>query len=626
MQERLADGWSYFKFTAAERDRALVSGPPLWSRLQFKPDDPCTILLAGQPVIDGFIETRQVAYDANSHAVMLIGKSTPAWPARSSVDTKTGNFDGKTVEQVAREVLAPYAGFVNVKVIGKLNALPFDKLQNQPGEMIWDFLERIARVRGIVLGSDAFGNFLLIGDHTMPVVTDLIEGVNIKKCQAVFTKEHAYNKFVVTGQTAASDSNSGPAASEQRAEVPGAGTIKSVLLTTSEQPVKSVVELYDRARNEEIWNDGTQMAVTITVQGWLRDGKTLWHVGDNVFLKSPMAMLNTTMKIQNAAFSQDNQNGTITTLDLVPPWLLKDGTHWNPGDPRCRRGQRQQHRQRDRHRPRQRHRQEEHPVHRATPANSSLRAYSAGGARSVVDKVDDSKLMQEMAGNFMANETRSAIEAAQNYGFTSVVHAATKDAMGKIIDGAETFMSFIGGNRSFPVGGQHGRPAAPADRFAGRRHRDVSRQGRSAATPHERRRRILDGTGQQDSPHASGASQAAATADATVTAAAVETIPTQMDASGGNGASNGGTQQGQQQQRGQKPVYKDGQKSTTFVDLTKDASRVSGQNVHLKLADGETYVHVDAGQKVYTGGDSSKPMGIVVTLSGPSKNVFARLP
>jgi prophage tail gpP-like protein len=333
VQERRADSYSFFKFTAAERDREITTQTPLWSRLQFRPDDPCQILLAGQPVINGFIETRQVAYDANSHGVMLVGKSTPAWPARSSVDTKTGNFDGKTVEQVAREVLAPYAGFVNVKVIGTLNSTPFDKLQNQPGEMIWDFLERIARVRGIVMGSDAFGNFLLIGDHTSPVVTDLIEGVNIKKCQAVFSKEYAYEKFVAVGQTAASDGNSGPAASEQRAEVPGAGKIRSTLITPTEQPVKSIVELYDRARNEEIWNDGTEMKVSIVVQGWLRDGKSLWKAGDNVFVKSPMAMLNMTMCIQNATFSQDGQNGTITTLDLVPPWLLKDGSNWNPNDP-----------------------------------------------------------------------------------------------------------------------------------------------------------------------------------------------------------------------------------------------------------------------------------------------------
>lgn len=92
-------------------------------------------------------------------------------------------------------------------------------------------------------------------------------------------------------------------------------------------------------------------------------------------------------------------------------------------------------------------------MHRATPLNTSFRAFSSGGARSVVDKVNDGTLMQEMAGNFMKNETRDAIESPQNYGFTSVVHDAERDAAGKITGSAETFISFIGGNRSFPVAG-----------------------------------------------------------------------------------------------------------------------------------------------------------------------------
>src|SRR5215475_6478641 len=90
-------------------------------------------------------------------------------------------------------------------------------------------------------------------------------------------------------------------------------------------------------------------------------------------------------------------------------------------------------------------------MHRATPANSSFRAYVAGGARATVNTVDDTKLMQEHASDFMANESRGAIESPQNYGFTSVAAAATKDAAGKVIACAETFIQFIGGNRSFPV-------------------------------------------------------------------------------------------------------------------------------------------------------------------------------
>lgn len=90
-------------------------------------------------------------------------------------------------------------------------------------------------------------------------------------------------------------------------------------------------------------------------------------------------------------------------------------------------------------------------MHRATPLNAAFRAYTAGGARTVIDEADDKKLMQESKGNFMKGETRGEIESPQNYGFTSHVMPADKDDKGNIKMGAEGFVSFMGGNRSFPV-------------------------------------------------------------------------------------------------------------------------------------------------------------------------------
>lgn len=106
-------------------------------------------------------------------------------------------------------------------------------------------------------------------------------------------------------------------------------------------------------------------------------------------------------------------------------------------------------------------------MHRTTPLAAAFRSYSAGGARSVVHSVDDTTLMQNMKGNFMAGETRDNVEAPQNYGFTSVTAdgSAMQDAggggggggVGSIGQqsgmGPETFISFMGGNRSFPVAG-----------------------------------------------------------------------------------------------------------------------------------------------------------------------------
>lgn len=313
-----ADAFAHFRFTSVERD----TPPGLYYKLQFVPGARVKVNLGGVNVLIGYIETRQVAYDANRHGIELIGKSITAPVARSSVHTKSGSFDGMTWKQVADKVVNPHG--LKVIPIGTLNATPFAKLQNQPGEFIWDFLERIARPRGIILGSDSFGNFLAIGPHHMPVInTQLIEGENIKKCQMVMHKKH-YAEYISIAQGAASDANHGRDMSEMKASWAGTGYPGSVLITPAEQPVKAIQEVLDRAKNEAIWNEGPKLEVTIVVQGWFRDDVNLWWPGDNVFLYSPMCPLNQMMKIEQVTFSQDNSNGTETTLLLKQPWALLD--------------------------------------------------------------------------------------------------------------------------------------------------------------------------------------------------------------------------------------------------------------------------------------------------------------
>jgi prophage tail gpP-like protein len=325
VQSRFAEAYPLFRFTAAERDPI----PDLWTKLQWKPGDECAIYLGGQLGVNGVIEIRQVAYDANNHGVQLSGRGITSYASRSSVIHKTGNFDGKTFEQVGREVIAPYG--VGIKIIGTLNAIPFKRLQVQPGETVWDFLERIARPRGIVLGSDVEGNFLFIDHHIGTVVEQLEEGKNILRCQCIISKEHTFLDYMVRGQTAASDDQHGTDASEQECSVGGTAKRMSVLLTPAEQPVWNKGEICDRAKNEAIWHEGTIIQANITVQGWLRSGQALWHAGDDVHVNSPMAMLNQVLKIQCATFTQDRDSGTLTTLELVAPWLLKDGIDYDVG-------------------------------------------------------------------------------------------------------------------------------------------------------------------------------------------------------------------------------------------------------------------------------------------------------
>ena len=55
--------------------------------------------------------------------------------------------------------------------------------------------------------------------------------------------------------------------------------------------------------------------------------------GDDAYIYSPMAMLDGTMKIKTVTWTQDNNQGTQTTLELVAPWGLNDTIGANVGNP-----------------------------------------------------------------------------------------------------------------------------------------------------------------------------------------------------------------------------------------------------------------------------------------------------
>jgi phage gp45-like len=263
-------------------------------------------------------------------------------------------------------------------------------------------------------------------------------------------------------------------------------------------------------------------------------------------------------------------------------------------------------------------------MHRATPLNTSFRAYTAGGARSVVDQVDDSKLMQEMGGNFMANETRSGVEAPQNYGFTSAVFDSEKGQDGKIQASAETFIGFMGGNRSFPVSGnmddrrhrmyqlQKGDTAM----FRGRGDKQqfhMTQDGGFWSAPRDKtvRMQLVPSDSSSNATVQSGGGGSGGGTGASAQ---------QRDAGSSNGSGSSSGQSGQQQ-RGQQAIYKDGQQSYRFVDVTKDKTRMSGNEVHAMLSDGNTYLHVNSDKNVYVGGAAgSGSFAMLVTLDGPCSN------
>jgi hypothetical protein len=249
-------------------------------------------------------------------------------------------------------------------------------------------------------------------------------------------------------------------------------------------------------------------------------------------------------------------------------------------------------------------------MHRATPANSSFRAYSAGGARALISAIDDLKGIQEVAGSFMRGEARKGIEHASQYGFSSVPFDADKGEDGKGPGlGPEAFVSFIGGNRSFPSMG-------PVD---DRRHRMKGLEKGDTC--------IFSGKESGQNLHLNGIGTFLNSYPGKKLR--LQIVEKVKQAAGG-GASTfaegdaGGGQADAKEELGQKPNYKN--PATAWLEVTDDGTVSVNKSHEMSLPDG-TAVIVRNGQ-VYLGGDPAKGHTFAKVLcvgNVPSTNVNARI-
>jgi hypothetical protein len=297
--------------------------------------------------------------------------------------------------------------------------------------------------------------------------------------------------------------------------------------------------------------------------------------------------------------------------------------------------------------------------------------------------------MQEMAGNMMKGEGRSAIEAAQNFGFSSVNMDSIKGMLGNLVASAESFMSFMGGNRSFPSAGpmedkRHrmmGLPQGDSGMFStqGRKQQlHMSEDGMFGSAPNDKtiRHALLSDSSEQDMTSQTYQAQQMAqqpggpahkAALLAIAAGKIKDlydplvepipgVPTLYDTGGTGSATSGTNAFGSMGglQMGQKSLKSKNQDASIFMDMTKDLSRFAGKTVQLIIASaggggggggggskagssggssgggsqnqGTAMAEANSDKNFYCGASKDKgKFALIVTVKGPTKNVPGKI-
>jgi prophage tail gpP-like protein len=290
---------------------------------RLKPGDRIDVALGGQLVIQGgYIKVRQCAYDKDRHAVqvVVVAKSNPI--KEVSVDVSDGGqYRGYTFEAIANKALAQVGIGLTLVNPGAVAAIPFRNVIVQTGETIGEFIERLARQRGLWLWTAADGTVMAGSPATASGGATLEEGVNILSANSYIEYPWA-ESVVMYSQTFGSDNLWGRKASEigAHSSIVGGDPGKTVIGLAEHPDTQQDLQARTNHEADEI-NAATHRDV-ITHKGWFRPGTTsLWKEGDSAVVKSPMLYpfgdSTQNLRVWAITCSQSSEGGTKTQVELV---------------------------------------------------------------------------------------------------------------------------------------------------------------------------------------------------------------------------------------------------------------------------------------------------------------------
>lgn len=275
----------------------------------------CTVAIAGETIITGWIDRLAPSIDGNSHAISISGRDRAGDLVDCSAIATPGSWRNVKLETIAAELAAPFG----ITVTAKADTGPaIRRFAIQQGESVQAAIERLCRFAGLLAISTAKGDVELIVPATGAPVETFEEGKTILAASAAHDVTGRFSDYLIKGQASGDDEASGKTVAGPKGEArdPGIKRHRPLLVIAEEQA--TLANLEKRAKWEASTRAGRAQPVTVTAPGWrgpdgkLRDRNTI------ISLIAPSMFASGKMLVQSVKYSLD-EGGTTSQLVLVPP-------------------------------------------------------------------------------------------------------------------------------------------------------------------------------------------------------------------------------------------------------------------------------------------------------------------
>lgn len=312
----LKESAATFDVAVSERWAGIGSAP--WQILPFKE----VIVYVGEdPVLSGYVESYEPSYGASEHSVRIGGRSRTCDLVDCMPDVGTGQFSGYTLDAIARTL----CGYFGVGVVVQCDVGdPLTDATLEKTETAFSFLDKLARLRSVLLTDDVNGNLVITQAGSQGSAGALIEGQNILTASAKLAGNERFQQYVVLSQTPVAQNGD-----DSQPQVTGSATDPGCprnrrYVEMAENP-SSKDQAADRAKWRALHNFGASTEATITVTGWRQPDPSggpsgpLWDTNLLVPVTSPFLAIDRQLLIGKVEFQLDESGGRRTVLTVAPP-------------------------------------------------------------------------------------------------------------------------------------------------------------------------------------------------------------------------------------------------------------------------------------------------------------------
>ncbi|ECC6876428.1 baseplate protein [Escherichia coli] len=324
---RLFTGWTSVSVTRSIESVAGyfelgVNVPPGTDLSGLAPGKKFTLEIEGQIVCTGYIDSRRRQMTADSMKIIIAGRDKTADLIDCAAVYSGGQWKNRTLEQIARDLCAPYGVTVRWELSDKESSAAFPGFTLDHSETVYEALVRASRARGVLMTSNAAGE--LVFSRAASTATDeLVLGENLLTLDFEEDFRDRFSEYTVKGYARANGAEGDDIDAKSIVSRKGTATDSDV---TRYRPMIIIADSKITAKDAQaraLREQRRRLAKSITfeaeIDGWTRKDGQLWMPNLLVTIDaSKYAIKTTELLVSKVTLILNDQDGLKTRVSLAP--------------------------------------------------------------------------------------------------------------------------------------------------------------------------------------------------------------------------------------------------------------------------------------------------------------------